>query len=185
MDIEKINHVVDNTDAFIQLHSGIAFYFLNPNPDDILIEDISHTLSMLCRFGGHCSEFYSVAEHSVRCSYAVPDEYKFEALMHDAAEAYLVDMPRPIKNTLTGYRELEGNLDAVIRRKFGLPDKMSDMVTWVDNAMLATERRDLMSSSAEPWAWLPDPLDTKIVPWTTEEAREAFVSRYKELTTGA
>lgn len=166
---------------FIQLYSGIDFFFLTPNPDDILVEDIAHTLSLLCRFGGHCKEFYSVAEHSVRCSNIVAPEHAFEALMHDASEAYLVDMPRPIKNVLKEYKKIEINLDKVIRNKFGLPEEMSEQVHWADNVMLATERRDLMPPTATPWVWLPEPYGPTIKPMSPKEAQVAFLERFKEL----
>jgi len=166
---------------FIQLYSGIDFYFLEPDPDKILLEDIAHTLSLLCRFGGHCREFYSVAEHSVRCSNIVAPEYAFEALMHDASEAYLVDMPRPIKNVLKEYKKIEINLDKVIRLKYGLPEEMSEQVHWADNVMLATERRDLMPEAATPWVWLPEPYGPTIKPLSPQQAQEAFLYRYYEL----
>jgi len=166
---------------FIQLYSGIDFYFLEPTPDKILIEDIAHTLSLLCRFGGHCREFYSVAEHSVRASNIVAPEHAFEALMHDATEAYLVDMPRPIKHVLQGYRDIEHNLDRVIREKYGLPPEMSKEVHLADNIMLATERRDLMPETVTPWMWLPEPYGSTIKPMSPKEAQEVFIQRYKEL----
>lgn len=172
------------SEDFIQLCSGVDFYFMDPNPDDIHVEDIAHTLSLLCRFGGHCREFYSVAEHSVRCSWNVPKEFQFEALMHDASEAYLVDMPRPIKNKLQGYRDLEANLDIIVREKFGLPAEMTDTCKWIDNTMLATERRDLMPSTRAPWIWLPDPLEEIITPWSPKEAQEQFMKRFGELYEG-
>lgn len=166
---------------FIQLFSGIDFYFLEPDTEKVLLSDIAHTLSLLCRFGGHCREFYSVAEHSVRCSYVAPPEYAYEALMHDATEAYLVDMPRPIKNVLPGYKEIETNLDKVIRSKFGLPEVMSKQVHHADNVMLATERRDLMPNTVTPWVWLPEPYGPTIKPMPPHEAEEWFLQRYKEL----
>lgn len=101
--------------------------------------------------------------------------------MHDASEAYLVDMPRPIKNVLQGYRDLETNLDKVIRAKFELPETMSKEVHWADNVMLATERRDLMPATATPWCWLPEPYGPKIDPMTPKDAQEWFLKRYNEL----
>lgn len=166
---------------FIQLYSGIDFYFQDPKAEDILVEDIAHTLSLLCRFGGHCKKFYSVAEHCVRASHLVAPEHAFEALMHDASEAYLVDMPRPIKNVLPGYRDLENKLDLTIREKFGLPMAMSPQVKWVDDVMLATERRDLMPETATPWVWLPEPYGPTIKPWSPERAQDEFLERYKHL----
>lgn len=177
----KMIEVPEKNGDFIQLYSGRDFYFLNPDPEDIDEEDIAHTLSLLCRFGGHCREFYSVAQHSVLCSYNCAPGYEFEALMHDASEAYLVDMPRPIKNVLKGYRDIENNLDRVIRAKYRLPLEMTAECMLIDNQMLATERRDLMPAQGKPWVWLPDPLDFKIVPWSPEKAAQRFIERFDEL----
>ena len=82
---------------WIQTFTGRAFYVLDPRPEDVDIEDIAHALSMQCRFAGHCREFYSVAQHSVTASWLVPPEDALWGLLHDAAEAYVVDLPRPIK----------------------------------------------------------------------------------------
>ena len=82
---------------WIQTMSGVIFYPLDPRPEEIRIEDIAHALSHQCRFAGHCREFYSVAEHSVRVSRELPQEFMLWGLLHDASEAYLVDLPRPIK----------------------------------------------------------------------------------------
>lgn len=169
------------SEDFIQLYSGRDFYFLNPDPDDIDEEDIAHTLSLLCRFGGHCREFYSVAQHSVLASYYCAPGFEFEALMHDATEAYLVDMPRPIKDVLKGYRDIEANLDTVIRAKYGLPLEMTEECKRIDNVMLATERRDLMPPTRSPWRWLPEPLEMKINPWSPEKAAKKFIERFDEL----
>lgn len=169
------------TDAFIQMHSGKAMYFLDPKPEDVDIEDIAHTLSLLCRFGGHCNEFYSVAEHSVRCAINAPEKYKFEALMHDATEAYLVDMPRPIKQVMSQYKDIENRLDLVIREKFGMLMSMPPEVHYIDNAMLATEKRDLMNPSEKPWADLPPPYETKIYPWPPSLAKKMFLNHFDTL----
>lgn len=167
------------TETFIQSYSGRSITFLNPKEDQIDIDDIAHTLSLLCRFGGHCRTFYSVAEHSVRCAQVATPERRLEALLHDASEAYLVDMPRPIKQELQGYRDIEGTLDLVIRKKYGLPEKMTEEVKYIDDKMLATEKRDLMKISDRPWNWLPDPYDFKIEPWSYERAYEEFLAHYE------
>jgi 5'-deoxynucleotidase YfbR-like HD superfamily hydrolase len=83
--------------SFIQTLSGKRFDYINSTADDVDIEDIANALSNICRFAGHVPEFYSVAQHSVLCSQIVPPEFAFEALMHDAAEAYCQDIPQPLK----------------------------------------------------------------------------------------
>lgn len=184
--IEKLNAGIANEVVFIQSYSGRSITFLDPKEDQIDVEDIAHALSLLCRFGGHCREFYSVAEHSVRCSVAafdkgLSDRLQFEALLHDASEAYLVDMPRPIKQQLQGYRDIEGRLDTVIRGRFGLPLKMSEEIHLIDNEMLATEKRDLMQPSDNPWSFLPDPYEGKIHPMSPKEAFNWFMEKFEEL----
>ncbi|MBB9196718.1 5'-deoxynucleotidase, partial [Escherichia coli] len=86
---------------------------------------------------------YSVAQHAVLCSQLVPQELAFEALMHDATEAYCQDIPAPLKRLLPDYKRMEEKIDAVIREKYGLPQAMSTPVKYADLIMLATERRDL------------------------------------------
>lgn len=169
------------TDNFIQTYSGKPMYFLSPREEDIDIYDIAHTLSLLCRFGGHCKEFYSVAEHCVRCSWKASGDLKLEALLHDATEAYLVDMPRPIKQVMKQYKDIERSLDVVIRKKFGLNEEMSPEIQYIDNAMLATEKRDLMKASEKPWADLPEPYIEKIEPWSSSFAEAEFITLYNRL----
>ena len=176
-----LSNIPPNGD-WLQLHSGKALYFLDPKEEDIDIGEIAHTLSLLCRFGGHCSEFYSVAEHSIHCSYHVAKGFELEALLHDATEAYLVDMPRPIKRVLSGYKYLEDLLDKVIRKKFNLPETMSPEVHLVDNQVLATEKKYLMKDTGEAWENMPEPLDFKIKPVSSKKAYINFLRRFDELT---
>ncbi len=129
--------------SFIQTLSGKQFDYLSATIDDIDIEDIAVALSNICRFSGHLPEFYSVAQHSVLCSQLVSPEFAFEALMHDAAEAYCRDIPAPLKALLPDYREIEKRTDQLIRFKFGLPLEEASVVKYADLTMLATERRDL------------------------------------------
>ncbi|VFS40443.1 CPS-53 (KpLE1) prophage protein [Escherichia coli] len=129
--------------SFIKTFSGKHFYYDRINKDDIVINDIAVSLSNICRFAGHLSHFYSVAQHAVLCSQLVPQEFAFEALMHDATEAYCQDIPAPLKRLLPDYKRMEEKIDAVIREKYGLPPVMSTPVKYADLIMLATERRDL------------------------------------------
>jgi len=172
----------NNTEDFIQLYSGRAFHFGNPRVEEVHIEDIAHALSLLCRFGGHCREFYSVADHSIRCAENVPKEFRLEALLHDATEAYIVDMPRPIKYVLKEYKVVEDNIDKVIRQKFGLPDTISPEVKEIDARMLSTERRDLMKPSELEWHKMLDPIDQIVYPRTPKESYNDFLEMFKELS---
>src|SRR5580692_700756 len=109
-----------NRGDWIQTATGRQFWPMDPRPDEIFIDDIAHALSMLCRFGGHCLRFYSVAEHSVLLSRVAPQKHKLWALLHDASEAYLVDVPRPIKPMLVGYKAAEEKIQRAIAVRFNL-----------------------------------------------------------------
>lgn len=168
---------------WVQVYSGRQFWPLDPRPDEIDIEDIAHSLAHQCRFAGHTESFYSVAEHSVRVSRIVPEQDALWGLLHDASEAYLVDVPRPIKPSLKGYREIETGVMAAVCVKFGLPLKMPESVAIADNRLLATEARDLMKRSSVPWSALnARPLQDRIAPWTSHEAKYEFLELFARLT---
>ena len=103
----------------IRVFTGTYIDPLNPQLEDIHIEDIAHGLSMQCRFGGHTKVFYSVAQHCVEVAMQLPDELRLAALLHDASEAYLLDIPRPVKGRLTNYKTIEKKLMSVIAKRFG------------------------------------------------------------------
>ncbi len=167
--------------SWIQTWTGKPFEPLNPDPETIDIADIAHALSMLCRFNGHCTRFYSVAEHSVRASVLVPPEDALWALLHDAAEAYVSDLPRPIKDELPVFRTLEDRLLRVIVGHFGLPWPMPESVRLADDIMLVTEQRDLMRPPPRPWGLNAAPLPERIVPVGPAEAEAAFLERFGKL----
>jgi hypothetical protein len=124
---------------WIQTFSGVEFYPFDPLPSEILIEDIAHALSMQCRYAGHVRRFYSVAEHCVRVAELLPIEDRLWGLLHDASEAYLVDLPRPIKrHSEIGrlYREAEAVLMESICDRFNLAPVEPDSVGVADKAML-------------------------------------------------
>lgn len=167
--------------SWIQTFSGRKFFPLDPRPEDIAIEDIAHALSMLCRYGGHCLRFYSVAEHSIHLSRAVLPEHAMWALLHDASEAYLVDVPRPIKKNLLGYKQFEDRLSQVIADVFRLPWPTPLAVKTADTAILTDEWLVLMSKPPETWSTDCAPLGITMNFWTPAEAEMAFLARYYEL----
>jgi hypothetical protein len=136
------------SDGSITTFSGIRFWPLIPNPADIRIEDIAHALSNQCRFAGHASKFYSVAEHSVHVSKLSAPEDALWGLLHDASEAYLVDLPRPLKllPEFAPYREAEHRLQRAVAARFGLPPDQPASVTEADDTMLWIEAHSLLGS---------------------------------------
>ena len=172
--------------AWIQTYKGGQFWPLDPRPQDVDIEDIAHALSMQCRFAGHVKHFYSVAQHSVLVARHVPQEYRVYALLHDAAEAYLFDCPKPIRHKIVAY-SAEDNLplheceDAILYAifdRYGIPysgkDLARDAVQRADRIALATEKRDLLNPGP-PWGFdLPDPWPETIIPLCPFEACQSF-----------
>lgn len=172
---------------WIQTFRGLRFHHLDPQPDDICIEDIAHALSNLCRFAGHTREFYSVAQHSVLASKCCPDRDALWGLLHDAAEAYCVDVPRPLKHMpgMEPYRATEDAIMQVIADKFGLPWPQPDSVKWADETVLFTEKRDLLvqlSWSTDPTSRPHPPMEARIVPWAPRRAEAAFLTAFGVLT---
>ena len=160
--------------------TGKKFHYLDPQPDEIDIEDIAHALSLTCRYGGHCKMFYSVGEHSIRVAEIVPEELKLQALLHDAAEAYLTDLPRPIKYDIPYFMALEDRIQSAIYIRFGVcrqPD--FPVIKLADNILLATEARDLVNSMND-WAALPDPLTDMILPMSMFAVEMLFLARFEE-----
>lgn len=124
----------------IQVFSGNYVDLVNPDMNTILIEDIAHSLSNLCRFTGHTRHFYSVAHHSIAVSKIVPHEYALEALLHDATEAYLGDVSSPLKSLLGEYKLLESRLYRRIAKKFQIPEKTSEIVKLADFEICQQEK---------------------------------------------
>ena len=161
----------------------------DPDPEQLDAGDIARALANLSRFGGHTRAFYSVAQHSVIVSELVEErggdaEDAFAALMHDATEAYLGDMPHPIKHRSdlgAAFKVAEEHLEQAIRARFGIKDGVPE-IKRADRALLATERRVF---SAEQWHWPEldgvEPLEIELDAWAPDEASAAFERRYAEL----
>jgi hypothetical protein len=133
----------------ITTYSGIEMNVFDPTPDMIDIKDIAHALSNVCRFGGHCRNFYSVAQHSIYC-YELADYEcdKLGALMHDASEAYLYDFPKPIKEGLEFYKSLENNLMIVISKKFGFEFPILPEIKSIEKELFKIEWDNLMNKNS-------------------------------------
>ena len=164
--------------------SGRYFNFLALENNVFDITEIAHALSNICRFTGHANEFYSVAQHCVMVSHLVPPEDALAGLLHDAAEAFLGDVSRPLKQLLPDYKAIEKLVEADVFRRFGLPSTLPASVKQADLVMLATEQRDLMPPHDDEWPVISHvtPLVETLMPWDNISAKAAFLRRYCQLT---
>lgn len=169
---------------WMQTHSGRRYYPLDPRSDEIEPSDIAHALSLLCRYGGHIDRFYSVAEHCVLMSQAVAPENALVALLHDATEAYVGDVVRPLKRQLPGYKVIEDRVWYTIAVRFGLDVMVPAEVKEADNRILITERLALMPK-AERWGVDEDyaPLEVEIHAWAPPIAEQQYRLRLEALWT--
>lgn len=164
-----------NQGRTIRTISGIYVDVFDPNPEMFNIEDIAHALSNLCRWGGHVPRFYSVAQHSVFCARMAryTSDMK-QALLHDATEAYLVDLPRPIKREIKQYQEIEENLMKVIMKAFNLNYPLAKEVKEIDDQVLNFEHEQLIIRHAEG-------LELQIECWEPMVAKRFFLDEFNEL----
>ena len=185
------------TTDWIITYTGKKFYPLEPDPRALDIADIAHALSNICRYTGHTLRFYSVAEHSVRLARFFKHENRETqrcALLHDASEAYLSDLPRPLKNRpeFLFYRDAEERLQNMICMAFGVPTKLPPMVAKADNDIVGDEARALLLPDAQPEWDLPigisdivtSPNDFgghKEFGWKPYEAEERFMWVFDDL----
>ena len=166
----KIN--IDGAPAgSIRTFSGTFVNVFDTDPDSIKIEDIAHALSRLPRFGGHLNRPYSVAQHCVLCSeMAKTKKDKKAALLHDGSEAYLLDMPTPIKARMGEYKQYEDKLMTVIFKKYGLEWPLNEKVKKIDRKMLLIE-----------WDRLAVTDDKNFKVWSRNKAKKEFLKAFKQL----
>lgn len=169
---------------WIQTYTTKKFWPLSPRVEDVCIEDIAHSLSLQTRFNGHCRTFYSIAQHSVLAARELLKATKdrtiaMQGLLHDASEAYICDLPRPIKSYITNYKELEEQLMQCIAVKFNLNYPFHELVKKIDTVLLATEARDLMDGDClAKWKLVEQPLPYIIIPMSHRRAKEEFLFTY-------
>lgn len=200
---ERCPDCKDDSGGWIQTFTGRRFYPLAPRPEDVDIEDIAHALANLCRFAGHTRRFYSVAEHSVRVAAILKascpgfPKLHLGGLLHDASEAYLVDVPRPVKHApdLAGYRAAEAKVEAAIAERFDFADGFSAR-PWIksaDDLCLRWEAHELMAGGPRhAWAGEKPRIvwpDSSFPPskawrepgWSPFQARFAFLETFRAL----
>lgn len=173
---------------WMQTFSGRRFWPLDPRADEVCIEDIAHSLSLQCRYAGHCLRPYSVAEHSVHIARWLQNEgwdahTSLWGLLHDAGEAYVLDMVRPLKRSFPEFRAIERRVMAAVCERFSLYPIEPEAVTDADNRILADEKRQNMAAGL---TWVTDSLEPLGVPlrfWTAAEAEFQFRSTFDALVT--
>jgi hypothetical protein len=189
---------------WIQTYTGRAMYPLDPRFEEIDLIDIAQALGNMCRFTGHTRKFYSVAEHSLWVAHIVvpmkwsesnnpnyvPEHYRalqLSALLHDASEAYLSDISRPVKiqPEFSAYRKIESKLQQTIYARFGLRPEMPDEVRRADEMMLAIEARDLLGTLRPGWEkWLVQIGDCPVSvrnPMSPEQASTYWLQKAESL----
>jgi uncharacterized protein len=176
--------------SWIQTYSGAKVNPLDLAPADVRIEDIAHALSLLCRFGGHVREFYSVAQHSWIVSHLCPPEDALQGLLHDASEAYLGDMVAPLKHEepLWYYRRAEAMAEKTLRERFDLTPCSIDVIVADELALIFEAHTLLPGGPVDGWA------DRRGVTgweragafftecWPPAVAEQMFLGRFEQLT---
>lgn len=159
----------------IRANSGFYVDVLDPQKRMICVEDIAHALSMQPRFAGHLSRFYSVAQHCIHCAELATDELKLQALLHDASEAYLLDIPSPIKHkVIPQYKELETQMMNCIALVFDFPFNFwqDKKIKEIDEYMLRREWHELV---------LKEPVEVEMEIMYPAHAKETFLDMYYDL----
>jgi hypothetical protein len=167
----------------IETYSGRQFDVLDPDPGDVRLDDIAAGLAHTCRFGGHCEQFYSVAQHSIHVSQEFDDErLQTLALLHDTAEAYIGDIPRPFKTEFDLFDRVESAiLDAVWNGLAVQPptDDEWERVMAADDRLLAYEADRLLEDGS--WAADAPTLDYDLRAGSIDRVREQFLDRSESL----
>jgi len=173
---------MNSTEPWVYTYTGKKFHFLQPQQDEICIEDIAHSLSLQCRFNGHTNQFYSVAQHCVLMSQWA-SAFPRWMLFHDAAEAYIGDIPTPIKQNFPEIYRLERNILTAIAYKFNLKSLIPyDAIREADARILETEKKEVLTCSMNFESDIKvKPFPRLISPMKAETAEQLFLLRATEL----
>ncbi len=176
--LSRFHNVHSVYDGLFNSSSGIKVSLHNPTIEMICLEDIACALSKICRFGGQIREFYSVAQHCCIVHALAPEDIKKEALLHDAAEAYLGDVIKPLKVMLPGYDEIESRFMSVIIKYFHLdPDKLAQVKPY-DKMALEVEHEYLQKGNRDTWIANMKGLKMDDTLWTPDRAYFEFAKRF-------
>lgn len=168
--------------TFIITYTGRQFELLAPTPLMVDLHDIAHALSLICRFNGHTQHHYSVAQHSVLVSRNVPPHLRLDALLHDAAEAYVGDVTSPLKRALgEAYKQIEARVEWAIADHFVVNRRMPTEVKLADLRALATERRDLLADHPSEWPMLQgiEPFEDSVERMSSAQAELEFIWEFQ------
>jgi hypothetical protein len=178
------------SNSWIETYTGKKFYPFYPNAEDIDIQDIAHSLSMQCRFNGHTRYFYSVAEHSFLIANYLENQGAshqlcLAGLLHDAAEAYLGDVVRPVKQLVPALVEAENHLQATIYQKYGITVENLALIDLLDTRILRDEHEQVMNINNNEWATdRYQRLGVQIVGYRSKYVEELFLSCFKRYYNG-
>lgn len=166
----------------IMLRSGAWFDFCAPDSSEFTIEDIAHGLANICRYSGQCRKFYSVAEHSILVS-ETAEGFELEALLHDAAEAFLGDITRPLKQMLPEYKRIETEVERAILDRFGVIWPLPQQVKQADLRVLAAEQKQIMPEGTDGWVrgQKVEPAPIVVRHLSPDAAKSLFLSRFEAL----
>lgn len=176
----------------IQTFSGGIFYPLDPRANEINLIDVAHALGNKARFTGHTRILYSTGEHSVRVSWLLRSQghslmRQYVGLHHDDSDAYLPDVPTPLKKMpeFAWFREIEHKVQEKCYERFGCVIDDYSVVKEVDTILLLTEKRDLMPEKNGNWntkfTQVPIPKPYEIEPWPPEHAKLIYLAAHREL----
>ncbi len=175
---------MEQTKSSISITGGQFFDLLAPEKSEYSIDVIATALANLCRYTGHVTRFYSVAEHSVLVSKICPPLYALEGLLHDASEAFVGDVSSPLKKLLPAYQQIEDNIQEDIAKRFNLVYPFPECIHRADKQLYWSERKAV--APAVDLLWNKEfRASRKVEPqgWTPAKAKKEFLKRYKELTT--
>jgi hypothetical protein len=175
--------------AWMETNSGRQFNYAHLDAGSICIEDVAAALSKMCRYNGHTRRFYSVAEHCVLMSRWVSgqadrtiDDCKV-ALLHDASEAYLSDVVRPVKNFLEDYKAMEASIDGFVMAHFEVQYPFPPWLKEIDTRILVDERAQAMNPSTNVWGVDGlEPLGVNVQFWSPDQAEQEFLREYRYVT---